>query len=149
MGNHDNPGNVPDGVLRNPVLRILLLAAGWILVGFALLGIVLPLLPTTPFLLLAAACFYKSSSRFYRWLFSNSYFGNYLQDYKEKKGVPVKVKLGALLFLWTSLFVSVYLIPILWLRLLLMAIGIAVTLHLLMIRTKPSGKNGPEIFPDG
>lgn len=136
MAMKGNNNTHPAGIIRNPVLRILLLVAGWFMVGLALLGILLPLLPSTPFLLLAAACFYKSSVRFYKWIFSNKFFGKYLQDYKEKRGVPLKVKLGTLLFLWISLMVSFYFIPTLCISLLLMVVGISVTIHLLMIRTK-------------
>ncbi len=127
-----------NGIVRNRILRLLLLVSGWILVGLAAIGVVLPLVPTTPFLLLAALCFYKSSSRFYSWLYANRIFGKYLLDYKEKKGVPARIKTWTLIFLWVSLFISIYLVNILWIRLALIAIGTAVTLHLLMIRTKKS-----------
>ncbi|MBE0646810.1 MAG: YbaN family protein [Bacteroidales bacterium] len=126
------------GIVKNRVLRVLILVSGWILVGMGAIGVILPLIPTTPFLLLAALCFYKSSTRFYNWLYANRVFGKYLLDYKKKKGIPVKVKIGTLLFMWTSLFISVYLVPILWLRFILIAIGTAVTIHLLLIRTKQS-----------
>lgn len=124
------------GITRNPFLRLLLLVSGWIFVGLATVGVALPLVPTTPFLLLAALCFYKSSPRFYSWLFADRIFGPYLLDYKEKKGIPVRVKVWTLLFMWTSLLVSFFLVSILWVRILLVMIGIAVTVHILMIRTK-------------
>ncbi|MFC2101972.1 YbaN family protein [Bacteroidota bacterium] len=132
---HENQTN---GVLKNRVLRLLLLASGWICVALGAIGVVLPLVPTTPFLLLAALCFYKSSPKFYTWLYANRFFGKYLLDYKEKKGVPIRVKIGTLLFMWASLAVSVYFVHILWLRILLLAMGAAVTIHLFAIRTKKS-----------
>lgn len=131
-------GNPTGGMVKNRVLRLLLLASGWILVGLAVLGAILPLLPTTPFLILAATCFYKSSPRFYTWLYANRFFGKYLSDYRERKGVPMQVKIWTLAFTWTSLFVSIWLVHIGWLRVFLILIGVAVTIHLLVIRTKRS-----------
>jgi uncharacterized membrane protein YbaN (DUF454 family) len=126
-----------NGVIKNPVLRYLLLIAGFMFIFLALIGILLPLLPTTPFLLVAAACFYKSSNRFYTWLMTNKFFGKYIRDYKDKKGVPLRVKLGTLLLLWASLILSAFVfVDILWVKILLMGIGAGVTIHILLIRTK-------------
>jgi len=126
------------GIVKIPVLRLLLLVSGWLLVVMALIGIILPLVPTTPLLLLAAICFAKSSARFYNWLYANRIFGKYLLDYKERKGIPAHVKVWSLLFLWISLIVSAYLLPFLWVRILLLVVGTAVTTHLLLIREKRS-----------
>ena len=124
-------------IVKNQFVRILLLMAGWLFVSLAIVGAVLPLVPTTPFLLIAAACFYRSSSRFYQWLMNNKLFGKYIRDYKEKKGVPLNVKLVALIFLWASILVSAFiLVPILWLQILLIAIAVAVTVHIALIKTK-------------
>ncbi|MFH0931814.1 MAG: YbaN family protein, partial [Candidatus Zixiibacteriota bacterium] len=73
-------------------IRGALIITGTFFVGLGVLGIFLPLLPTTPFLLLAAACYARSSKRFYNWLLNNRWFGSYIKDYKEGKGVPSKVK---------------------------------------------------------
>jgi len=130
-------GNRKEGVVKNRLLRYTLLTAGSFSVGLAILGIVLPLLPTTPFLLLAAACFYKSSPRFYNWLINNKLFGKYIRDYKDKKGVPLKVKIFALLFMWSVLlFSALYFVPYLWVQILLFGIAISVTVHILLIKTK-------------
>ena len=132
-----NSGNNPSGIVKNRFVRILLLMAGWLFVSLAIVGAVLPLVPTTPFLLIAAACFYRSSSRFYQWLMNNKLFGQYIRDYKEKKGVPLNVKLVTLIFLWSSILVSAFiLVPILWLQILLIAIAVAVTVHIALIKTK-------------
>lgn len=131
-------GNNGNGIVRNRVLRLLLLVSGWLLVVMALIGIILPLVPTTPLLLLAAICFAKSSARFYNWLYVNRIFGKYLLDYKEKKGIPANVKVWSLLILWISLIVSAFLLPFLWVRILLLVVGTAVTIHLLLIREKKS-----------
>jgi len=130
-------GNNSNGVVKNRFVRMLLLIAGWFFLSLAIVGAVLPLVPTTPFLLIAAACFYRSSSRFYHWLLNNKFFGKYIRDYKEKKGVPLNVKLVALIFLWASILVSAFiLVPILWLQILLITIAVAVTVHIALIKTK-------------
>lgn len=77
----------------------LFLLLGFISVILGTLGIFLPLLPTTPFLLLAALCFERSSDKFYNMLIENRYFGKYLKDYREKKGITMKNKIAALAIL--------------------------------------------------
>lgn len=116
--------------------RGILIGAGTFFVGLGVLGIFLPLLPTTPFLLLAAACYARSSKRFYNWLLNNKWFGNYIKNYQEKKGVPLKVKLSSLSLLWiTILFSAVFVVDILLFRIILILIAAGVTIHILSIRT--------------
>lgn len=133
---HDERGH-KERTVRSRFIRALLLACGWILIGLAILGIFLPLVPTTPFLLAAAACFYKSSARFYNWLMNNKFLGKYILDYRNKRGISMRVKLGTLLLLWASLLVSAFLFTsIIWIKIFLMGIGIGVTIHILKIKTK-------------
>ena len=66
-----------------------------------------PLLPTIPFLLLAAACYARSSERFYHWLLNNRWFGSYIRNYREGKGVPLKVKIFTIALLWIVIGCSV------------------------------------------
>jgi len=116
--------------------RGILITAGTFFVGLGVLGIFLPLLPTTPFLLLAAACYARSSKRFYNWLLTNKWFGNYIKNYQEKKGVPLKVKLSSLSLLWiTILFSAVFVVDIFFVRIILILIATCVTIHILYIRT--------------
>jgi uncharacterized membrane protein YbaN (DUF454 family) len=116
--------------------RGILIIAGTFFVGLGVLGIFLPLLPTTPFLLLAAACYARSSKRFYNWLLNNKWFGNYIKNYREKKGVPLKVKLLSISLLWiTILFSAVFVVDILLFRIILILIAAGVTIHILYIRT--------------
>jgi len=118
------------------LIRGLLIIAGTLFVGLGVLGIFIPLLPTTPFLLLAAACYAKSSERFYHWLLNNKWFGNYIKNYREKKGVPLKVKLSSISLLWiTILFSVVFIVDILLFRIILILIAAGVTIHILYIRT--------------
>jgi len=73
-------------------LRLALLAAGFTCVGLAALGVFLPLLPTTPFLLVAATCFARSSPRFYRALLGNRVFGPLIRDWREHRAIPLRAK---------------------------------------------------------
>ena len=114
----------------------MLIAAGSLFVGLAILGIFLPLLPTTPFLLLAAACYARSSRRFYNWLLNNRWFGNYIKNYREKKGVPLRVKLLSISLLWITILFSVaFVVDIFLVRIILILIAVSVTVHILRIRT--------------
>jgi len=119
-----------------PYQRKLYVIAGSISLGIGAAGIILPLVPTTPLLLLSAYCYAKSSKRFYFWLITNKYFGEYLKNYREKKGVPLKIKIYTLLLLWLTIsFSAFYVVNILWLRILLMIIAISVSIHVLSIKT--------------
>lgn len=118
--------------------RFLLMAGGLLCVGLAAAGVVLPVLPTTPFLLLAAACFARSSPKLDHWLHTNRWFGGYLRRYRRGEGIPLAAKLAILSLLWVSLAASALLAvpdthwPI---RLALAAIGLAVSIHVLRIKT--------------
>lgn len=116
--------------------RLALLVAGWISLGTGVLGMFLPLLPTTCFLLGAAWCFGRSSPALHRWMLTNRWFGRYLLDYKTGLGFPASVKTGSLLVMWCSMGLTVALVPRLWVAGLLLAIGGAVTWHLLTLPTK-------------
>src|SRR3990172_10915598 len=88
----------------------LLLAAGFATSGLGILGIFLPVLPTTPFLLIAAACFARSSEKFHRWLLNNRFLGGYIRNYIEGRGMPVKNKVFTLVLFWAGISLSAYLI---------------------------------------
>ena len=79
----------------NPIIKVLWIIAGSIFVVLGGLGVLLPGLPTTPFLILAAACYIRSSQRLYDWLIANETFGPYLKDYREGKGMPKNAKILA------------------------------------------------------
>ena len=120
----------------NQFFKWMLITAGIIFVGLGILGIFLPILPTTPFLLLAAACFARSSKKFYDWLLNNKLFGDYIKNYQEGKGVPLKVKIFTISLLWITILFSVFLIiQISWVRVILIIIAIGVTIHIFTIKT--------------
>lgn len=102
--------------------RIILLIFGWLAVGLATLGVVLPLLPTTPFLLLAAWCFARSSPRFHHWLLHRSVFGRYLRHWQQHRALPPKTKGRAIAITVLTFAVSLWLVKILWVRLLLICL---------------------------
>ncbi len=119
----------------NRFIRGTLIVAGTFFLGLGILGIILPILPTTPFFLLSAACYSRGSERFYKWLMGNRWFGKYISNYRTGKGIPVKVKVGIITMLWFTISFSVFFIvthPIL--RFILFIIAILVTMHLLLIK---------------
>lgn len=117
--------------MKTAVLKHTLNVIGIIAVVLAILGVFLPLLPTTPFLLLASACFARSSDRMHHWLLNNKLFGTALRDFEQGKGMPLKAKVTALVLLWPSLGYSVFKSSSLILICLLLAVGIGVTTYLL------------------
>lgn len=88
------------------VIKILLIIVGTVSLILGVLGIILPLVPTTPFLLLTAACYVRSSERLYNWLMTNRWFGSYIQNYKAGRGIPLKAKITVLVMIWSSMFYS-------------------------------------------
>jgi uncharacterized membrane protein YbaN (DUF454 family) len=115
----------------------LLLVAGTISTGLGILGIFVPILPTTPFLLLAAACYLRSSERFYRWLINNRVFGAYIRNYMEGRGMPLNVKIFTILLLWLTIGLSASLgTQNLVVRILLVLVAVGVTQHIIRIRER-------------
>ena len=100
--------------------RVLLIILGWICVVLATLGVVLPLLPTTPFLLLAGWCFARSSPRFHHWLLHRSWFGSYLRHWQQHRALPKGAKPKAVVLILVTFAVSIYFVPLLWVRILLL-----------------------------
>ncbi len=117
-------------------MRVLFLGLGSLLVAIGVLGVFLPLLPSTIFFLLAAACYARSSERAHNWLMTNRFFGRYLRNYSEHRGATLSTKIGTIAMLWAGLALSAYLItPPLWVYAILAAVGVGVTAHLLRLRT--------------
>ena len=101
---------------KNPLLRLLWVGLGCFFVGLGAIGAVVPGMPTTVFLVLAAGCFIRSSQRLYDWLISNKTFGPYLKDYREGKGIPLRAKVIALsliiIFVSVAVFYAIKVTPI-------------------------------------
>ena len=96
--------------IRNPVVRHLVMGIGWLSVALGFIGIFLPVLPTTPFLLLSAACFVRTSPKFYQWLVEHPRLGRYLIYYLDGQGMPLKAKVYTLLLMWTMLLLTAFVI---------------------------------------
>lgn len=110
--------------------RYALIAVGSASLATGIVGMVVPLLPTTCFLLLAAWCFGRSSPRLHHWMYHNRWFGSYLRDYRSGFGIPRAVKVGSLAILWATIAATaVFAISSPWLRALLIAIAIGVSAH--------------------
>jgi hypothetical protein len=121
----------------NPLIRFLLIIMGSFFVALGIAGIILPVLPATPFLLLAAALYARSSAKFYHWLMHNRWFGDYIRNYRAGHGIPVRAKIIAISMLWLSIGSSViFAIENIYIRILLIVIAIGVTAHLIAIKTK-------------
>ncbi len=118
--------------VKRPLLRYALISIGWLSVVLGVLGIFLPVLPTTPFLLLAAACFVRSSPRFYQWLVEHPKLGKYIIYYLEGKGIPRRAKWMAIAMIWLTITLSALLVvPIVWVKVLMFAIAISVSIYIL------------------
>jgi uncharacterized membrane protein YbaN (DUF454 family) len=119
-------------------MRILLIILGTISLGLGIAGIFLPLLPTTPFLLLTAWCYAKSSSRLHRWLLEHKVFGKYIRDYTLHRYIPLRAKIISLILLWGTILYSVFFIvdERLWIQIILLVVAVGVTAHLLRLKTR-------------
>ena len=120
------------------------LVAGLMFTGFAFIGVVLPLIPTTPFLLLAAFCFARSSDRFHRWLYEHKLFGPLLTNWNKYGAISRRAKISAGVCLATAPVISFLIGAPLW------TIGIQIPILLcsaLFIFTRPDGPK-PSETPD-
>lgn len=119
-------------------IKYLLTIAGTISLVLGIIGIFAPILPTTPFLLLSAVCYMRSSNRLYNWLIKHKVFGVYISNYIKYKAIRKNIRIIALAFLWLSLGLSIYIIDSIHFRILLFAVGIGVSIHLCLLKTMDS-----------
>jgi uncharacterized protein len=118
------------------IRKNLLIGGGTLCVILAAVGIILPVLPTTPFLLLAAYFYARSSKKFYNWLLTNRWFGEYIRNYREGRGMPLNHKIISILLLWlTIIYAAWFVVDILWLKMILVGIAAGVTFHLVRVKT--------------
>jgi uncharacterized protein len=125
---------------RSPWMRAVFLAAGSLCVLLGVIGLFLPLLPTTPFLLLAAACYARGSRRFYDWLLANRTFGPLIHEWRKHRSIPYRTKISAIALMSFTLGISiVFFVPIMWVKLLLgaMGVGLAIWMYRMPSRDRP------------
>ncbi|NMA02794.1 MAG: DUF454 domain-containing protein [Clostridia bacterium] len=125
------------------IKRILLIIIGSLSLGLGIIGIFLPVLPTTPFLLLALACYLRSNKKLYNFILTNKYMGPYVKDYVSGNGIPLRMKKRAIVILWITIgFSSVFIVKDILVRIILVAIACMVSFY---IWTRKS----PEDIPRG
>ncbi|MDR0811804.1 MAG: YbaN family protein [Paludibacter sp.] len=119
-------------------MKYILIFFGVISLGLGILGIFLPLLPTTPFLLLSAFLFARSSQRLHSWLLNHKIFGKYINDFLQEKSIPLRVKIYSISMLWLTILCSIAFAAggKLWLQILLAAVAVGVTIHILSYKTR-------------
>ncbi len=129
---------------RLPIIRWFLIAVGVCALVLGGIGVVVPLLPTTPFLLLAAACFIRSSDRLYSWLIHQRWVGGYIRNYRDHRAMTLRAKVIVLTLLWGVIGCSALTATdSWWMRLLLATVAAGVTLHLVYLKTaQPAGSSG-------
>ncbi|MBN2617094.1 MAG: YbaN family protein [Spirochaetales bacterium] len=121
------------------IKNTLLLIAGSLSLFLGILGILLPILPTTPFLLLSATCYLKSSKKLYLWLINHKILGLYIKSYIEYKAISIGAKVISIFTLWAVISSSIiFFVDIIHLKLFLLFIAISVTIYILNIKTLTS-----------
>jgi uncharacterized membrane protein YbaN (DUF454 family) len=116
--------------------RYLFIVLGTLCLAIGIVGIFTPILPTTPFLLLAAFCYLRGSARFHRWLMNNRVFGGYIRSYTEGRGIPLKLKLFTIALLWVTIGISIWLVANMIVTAILLVVAVGVSLHIAFIRRK-------------
>lgn len=119
-------------------MKNILTIIGFISLGLGIIGAFLPLLPTTPFILLSAAAFAKSSEKMHNWLYNHRIFGEILRDFHLHKTIPLYAKIISISMMWTSILLTIFTVASdkLWLQIVLMAIAVGVSFHILRYKTK-------------
>ncbi len=116
--------------------KYLLIIIGCVSLALGIIGMFLPILPTTPFLLLSAGCFLRSSKSLYDWLLNHKHLGEYIKDFIEHKAISKRIKITILSTLWLTILLSVMIVSILWVKILLIIIAVGVSVHILHFKTK-------------
>lgn len=122
-------------MLTKSVKKYLLISTGTISLSFGILGIFVPILPTTPFLLLSSFCYIRSSKRLYNWLINHRIFGHLIYNYLTYRAVERNAKIVSIVFLWIALLSSILLLSNIYIRIFLLVVGIGVSIHLLTLKT--------------
>lgn len=120
----------------NSPSKLLLIVLGWIFVGLGVIGIFLPLMPTTIFMIIAAWCFARSSEKFYIWLVYHPRFGKTVRDFYEKKGMSLKSKITSIVMMTTAISISaIFFTQKVFVRIILFSIAIGVAIYIASLKT--------------
>ncbi len=120
---------------------MLFVTLGTLFLGIGLVGIIVPILPTTPFLLLATSFYARGSDKFHNWLLNNKIFSAYIRHYIDGKGMPLKVKLFTIALLWVAISSTMaFVVDDLVVRLILVSVAIGVTVHIALIKSYKKAK---------
>lgn len=122
-------------------MKILLLIIGSISMLLGAIGVILPILPTTPFLIVAALCFAKSSSRLYNMCLQSKLFGPYIKNWYNHTGISKKEKRNMYLYVWVTMSITIYIVSSLYIKMLLVGILLAIHLHIFLLK-KRNESNG-------
>ncbi|OEH91373.1 YbaN family protein [Bacillus solimangrovi] len=117
------------------IMRGLLIGFGYTSIGLGIVGIVLPLIPTTPLLLLGAYCFYKSSPKLHDKLMSNKVLGEYIKRWRSGEGIPLKSKITIILLLWIGMGYSIFMVPFVFMKIGLLVMASCMTIFLLFMKS--------------
>jgi len=121
------------------MIKLLLIMLGSLFLGLGIPGIFIPGLPTTPFLLLAAGCYFRSSDRLYKWLLNHYILGRYIRNFRENRAISLRSKIISLVTMWLMISMSVFVfIKTLWIKILVANLGVIGTVVILLI---PASKN--------
>lgn len=127
---------------KRKIIKAVLIIVGWLSVILGVIGIFLPVMPTTPFLLLAAACFMRTSPKFYQWLVGHPQLGKYVVYYIEGKGIPFKAKIYTIVLMAMGMSFTIYWVPYVEVKIILPLIGALVALYILR---QPTLDVSPEV----
>ena len=117
-------------------MKYLLIILGSISLALGVIGIFLPLLPTTPFLLLSATLYVRSSERLYQWLIHQKYLGDYIRNFREHRAIPLRAKILSVSMVWiTLIYCATTVSEAIWVKILFIALAISVTWHIISYKT--------------
>ena len=117
-------------------MKYLLIALGSICLALGVIGIFLPLLPTTPFLLLSAALYVRSSDELYQWLIHQKYLGTYIRNFREHKAIPLRAKIISVTMVWMTLtYCAIMVSEEIWIKIIFLILAIGITWHILSYKT--------------
>ncbi|WP_226676396.1 YbaN family protein [Mesobacillus jeotgali] len=120
----------------NIAVKALLITVGTLSISLGVIGILVPLLPTTPLILLGAACYVKASDELYQKLIRNKWLGGYIKDFREKNGITLKNKVLSLCLMWISILGTILFLEVdFWLAAVLIIVAVTVSAYILSFDT--------------